>query len=106
MEHYKILFEHEHSLEDYYGIESAWALFIEQDLYKLDNILFYALGYSLGDVVRVEDRDGALYVTDLVEPSGHSTVRILFPDVSIVESTRNYLSQLDCKSEGSDVPFL
>lgn len=103
--HYKILFEHSNNAKDEYAIESAWAEKVE-GYYKLDNILFYAPEYSWGDIVNVEDRHGELYVTELVQESGHSTVRILFSDEKDVQPTRNQLKQMGCDSEISDVSIL
>ena len=77
-QHIKILFEHNNAPEGGYGIESAWAIPINEDSYKIDNILFYAPEYSLGDIISVENRDGELFVTGLIKESGHSTVRIIF----------------------------
>ncbi len=105
MEHKKILFEHENTPEGVYGIESAWAV-AEGKNYKLDNILFYAQEYSLGDTVSVEERDGELFVTGLIHESGHSTVRIIFNNPDDVNETREYLKKIGCNSEISNVPIL
>lgn len=101
----KILFEHENTPEGGYGIESAWAVPID-GYYKLDNILFYAKDYSLGDIVDVENRNGELFVVGLVKESGHSTIRIIFNDLKDVAPTREYLNARGCESEVSDVKIL
>jgi len=106
MRHKKIMFEHENAFEGGYGIESAWAISLGHCNYKLDNILFYAPEYSLGDIVSVEDRDGELFVTGLIEESGNSTVRIIFQDKDILNTTRDELRQLGCDSEISDISTL
>ncbi len=105
MEHTKVLFEHENTPEGGYGIESAWAI-PEGKNYKLDNILFYAPEYSWGDIVSVEDRDGELFVTGLIQESRHSTVRIIFKNSIDVQDVRGYLKKLGCDSEISDVSIL
>lgn len=105
MEHLKILFEHYNTPENEYGIESAWAIPVGEN-FKLDNILFYAPSYSLGDVVSVEDRNGELFVTGLVQESGHSTVRVILSDKKDVTPLRERLEKLGCDSEISDVPIL
>lgn len=105
MEHQKIFFEHENEFEGGYGIESAWAV-KEGDFYKLDNILFFAKEYSLGDIVSVEEREGDLYVTSLIHESGHSTIRILFENEDILKHTREYLDSKGCASEISNVKLL
>ena len=100
----KIIFEYQDA-SDHYALESAWADKIV-DHYKLDNILFYAPEYSLGDIVSVEERNGELYVTGLVEASGHSTVRILFNNQNDVQSTRDKLKSMGCESELSNISTL
>jgi len=105
MEHVKILFEHNNTPENEYGIESAWAIPVGEN-FKLDNILFYAPEYSLGDVVSVEGRNGELFVTGLVQESGHSTVRVILSNKESVAPLREQLKKLGCDSEISDVPIL
>ncbi len=102
----KIFFEHENSPEGEHSIESAWAIPLENNTFKLDNLLFYAPEYSWGDIVSVENREGELFVTGLIKESGHSTVRIILNDQKDVEETRDYLKSLGCDSEISDVPIL
>lgn len=105
MKHVKILFEHQNAPEGGAGIESAWAI-PENGFYKLDNILFYAPEYSLGDVVSVEERNQELFVNGLIKESGHSTVRIIFYNVEEVSKTRKILQEFGCDSEISDIPTL
>ncbi|BAU53131.1 DUF4265 domain-containing protein [Mucilaginibacter gotjawali] len=100
----KIIFEY-NDANDEYALESAWAE-KKGEFYKLSNILFYATGYSWGDIVSVEDRNGELYVTDLIEESGHSTVRIIFYDKEIINATIEHLKNMGCGYEGSNIPTL
>ncbi|MCU0471376.1 MAG: DUF4265 domain-containing protein [Arcicella sp.] len=106
MKHKRILFEHNNNPEDGFDVESAWAVPLGKNHYKLDNILFYAPEYSLGDIVSVDNKNGELFVTGLVSESGHSTVRIIFNNENDVDTTRVYLKSLGCDSEISDVPIL
>ncbi|RZJ64854.1 MAG: DUF4265 domain-containing protein, partial [Flavobacterium sp.] len=62
--------------------------------------------YSWGDVVKVENRNGELYVIALVTESGHSTVQIIFFDRSVIESTKAQLQEMGCEYEVSDLSFL
>lgn len=105
MEHVKILFEHNNTLENEYGIESAWAVPIGEN-FKLDNILFYTPEYSLGDIVSAENRNGELFVTGLVQESGHSTVRVVLFEKESVAPLREKLKKLGCDTEISDVSGL
>lgn len=73
----KIIFKYT-DLNEEYALESAWA---------------EKKGYSFGDAVSVENRNGELYVTGLVEESGHSTVRIIFNSDETIELS-NILSDL------------
>jgi hypothetical protein len=106
MEHKKIFFEYENTSNGEYEIESAWALPLGNNKYKLDNILFYAPEYSLGDIVKVEHRGEEPFVVGVVEESGHSTVRILFNDIDNVQTVRMYLDEIGCSSEISNIPIL
>lgn len=101
---FKIIFEY-YNANNEYELESAWAARIGAN-YKLDNILFYAPEYSLGDIVSVEDRNAELYVTGLVKESGHSTVRILFQQKDDVQLIRDQLKEMGCESEISNIPIL
>ncbi|MDM1072409.1 DUF4265 domain-containing protein [Empedobacter brevis] len=100
----KILFTHEAFEEP--SVEGAWGKIVDSDIFELDNILFYAKEYSYGDIVRVEEEGGELYVKELIKPSGHSTIRILFSDVNLIPSTRDFLKQIDCDSEQSNMDSL
>ncbi len=100
----KIIFEYQ-DLEDNYALESAWAE-KKGEYYELRNILFYAPGYSWGDIVSVEDRNGELYVTDLIEESGHSTLRIIFYTKEVMEATIQQLNNFGCSYEGSNIEKL
>lgn len=100
----KILFEYYDTNQEY-ALESAWAE-KEGEYYKLDNILFYAKNYSLGDIIKVEDRNGELYATTLIQESGHSTIRIIFYENKFIEPTENWLIKMGCSYEGSNIPTL
>lgn len=77
------------------------------DGYKLDNIPFYVKELALGDVVSARaDADGALCFSELVHPSGHSTVHLLFSNEGDVKPTRDELKRMGCASELSDLPCL
>lgn len=61
------------------GGESMWARELGGDLYELENIPFYAYGLNYKDVVRATaSADGILEVREVVRPSGHKTLRVMF----------------------------
>ncbi len=62
-----------------YAAESPWAEEVDAGagLYRIDNILAFADGVSLGDVVRCERaRDRALVAVEVIERSEHVTVSV------------------------------
>jgi hypothetical protein len=60
------------------GSERLWAIKCGTDLVELNNIPFYARGYSAGDVVRISENDlGELIVGEVVEPSDNCTIRVI-----------------------------
>lgn len=96
--HVKVLFEiaRDNGTHD---VESVWAVPTDGG-YRLDNIPFYAVGVACGDVVAAaRDADGTLRYTDVVAPSGHSTIRLWFGDAGHVQDVRDELRAMGCDSE-------
>ena len=100
-------------LEDNIAEETLWAVLLENGLYQIDNIPFYAPNISNKDIIAIEDDEGVLYFDDLIETSGHSTVQIVFFDDSKSSNLLNKLETMDCSWEGMkdrpyytvDIPF-
>jgi len=87
-------------------IEVMWTIEKEHG-YELDNIPFYVKNLALGDVVSAEmDSDGALWFSELVQPSGHSTIRLWFAGMDSITMIRDELNRMGCASEVSDLPRL
>lgn len=101
----KVKFFYYHEGEQTERIESMWASRAGAN-YKIENIPFYVMNFAFGDVVSVKEEDGELYVNELVEESGHSTIRMVFFDKTIIQQTRNELKSLNCDSEVSDKSHL
>ena len=61
--------------------ESMWAFQLENGTYQIDNIPFYAYGINYNDIVRVDasGKVGIPVVVEVVAPSGHQTIRVIFP---------------------------
>lgn len=75
--------------------------------YELDNIPFYVTGLAVGDLVSARhDADGVLWYSELLKPSGHSTIQLWFDRQGDVASVRAALRQMGCDSEVSDLPQL
>ncbi|WP_199286995.1 DUF4265 domain-containing protein [Pseudomonas mangrovi] len=59
--------------------ETFWASPLGVDLYRLENVPFFAYGLSYLDIVRAtRGADGILQIQEVVEPSGHRTYRVRF----------------------------
>lgn len=99
----KILFNH--TAFDIDSIESAWGVEVNEG-YRLDNILFYTQNYSWNDIVSIQEKEGDLYVTGLLEEGGHSTINVLFKNDNEVKQVRRELKELGCDSELSNSPNL
>jgi hypothetical protein len=78
------------------GGESMWARDLGGGLFELQNVPFYAYGLSLNDVVRAVSPDPTLKaeVQELVRPSGHHTLRVVFTNGSSVEAQSLVLDPL------------
>jgi hypothetical protein len=62
------------------GGDSMWARVLENDLYEIDNIPFYAYGINYRDVVYAtsDAPDLKPEIRNVVKRSGHQTLRIIF----------------------------
>lgn len=60
--------------------EGIWAKSLGEDLYQIDNIPFHAYGLNYGDIVKAIEPSPDLkpQVKEVVTPSGHRTLRIMF----------------------------
>lgn len=87
-------------LEDNIAEETVWAQPLQNGLYQIDNIPFYAPNLSNKDIISVEEDEGILYFDDLVEASGHSTIQVIFFDDSKSKNLLKKLEVMGCKWEG------
>ena len=80
------------------GGESMWAKPLGENLYQIKNIPFFSYGLNYDDIVKAitEDSDLNPEIIEVVETSGHQTLRIIFTDdkskaehIAIIESIRN-----------------
>ncbi len=87
--------------------ESVWAMPVESGLYRLDNIPFFARGVAYADVVSaIKKDDGTLGFVDVVQPSGHSTLRVIAYEESDAPVLRRKLEELGCDTEQSHIANL
>ena len=81
------------------GGESLWAEELGSDLYRIRNVPFFAYGLSFCDVVRAtaDSPDLKPEIREIVEPSGHKTLRLFFSEsvdrdeqIKLLESLHQY----------------
>jgi hypothetical protein len=107
-DHVKINFRLERDSDEYppQDVESMWAVPVGNDTYRLDNVPFFVRGVSSEDIVRAKQEDGLLFFASLVEPGGHSTVRVLIWNQHETQAVRDELRAMGCSSEGTNIPGL
>jgi hypothetical protein len=84
--------------------EWAWGERIDDNIYALRNVPFYAMGLSYDDRVKVNDIDGTLDLIGVVARGGHSTYRIFAAKTSDdprVQALFKHLNELRCDIEGA-----
>lgn len=79
------------------GGESIWAKPLGNDLYRIENVPFYAYGLNFHDIVKAisENKDLIPEVREIIEPSGHRTFRVFFENHVSREDQENILNTLD-----------
>lgn len=87
-------------------VESVWAEKLRDGVYRVDSIPFFIRGISLNDDIRVCSREGELWFAGLVGSNGHRTVRVVTTDPAPVDSVREELRAIGCRSELSHLPSL
>jgi hypothetical protein len=87
-------------------VETLWAVDLGDDLYKLENTPFFARGVAYNDVVSAERSHGELLFKEVVRPSGHTTVRIIFRDLDVKRETCTALEGKGGTWEGSPIETL
>lgn len=94
------------------NIESLWTIRVGNDLYRLDNIPWFAYSVSCEDVVeaRALEEGGLPEFIRVVSKSGNRTVRlILEPPADQSEESRGILDrlvQLGCDYEGANRKYI
>ncbi len=78
------------------GGESFWATPLGNDLFRLENIPFYAYGLNFHDVVKATSESEELIpeIRELVEPSGHRTFRVFFEKSIIRQKQEDILNSM------------
>ncbi len=96
---------------DSVNVETPWAKKLRDNLYELDNSLFYAYNVSWKDVIEaLPGPDGMLEFKKVVEKSGHKTVRVIFdPPINQNEQSKSILDgmvEMGCSYEGANPTYI
>lgn len=92
-----------------HAIEWIWAEPLGNNLYRLRNSPFYAIGYSFLDTVKGTKEDNNIFVHKKIKSSKHSTYRVAFYNKNI--PTEDYLKyinallELGCTYESHGILF-
>lgn len=78
-EQVKLIVLLEKDAEDYppYDYEELWGTPSGEGLFRIENIPFFARGLARGDIVSAVNEQDQLRFQEVVESSGHSTIRLL-----------------------------
>jgi hypothetical protein len=90
-----------YDVKDEIAIESIWALKVGE-YYQLKNIPFFAPNIAYDDIIKVEEEKGELFFDEIIIPSGHSTIQIIFFDKSNIENIILEIEKMGCTWEGMD----
>jgi hypothetical protein len=86
--------------------ESLWVRPLEEGLFQVDNIPFFAWDIALDDVVAADPEESVWRFRKVVRRSGHATLRLLLYDVAEVPAVIERFAKLGCLSERSHIPGL
>lgn len=111
MSNSKIIFTF-HDVAGDYQIENLWAS-PTGTCYRIENIPFFTPGIAYGDIISVEEKEGELHYDTLIEPSGHSTIQMVFCNEEDILPAMKELESLGClwaescekKRVAVDIPY-
>lgn len=72
--------------------------------FRIDNIPFFVVGVSVGDVVLAESGERTLEFVSVVEKSGHRSVGLSYRSDEVRSAVRTRLTELGCRVERGDSP--
>lgn len=80
--------------------EQIWARQIEENVFEVCCVPFFAYGIALGDLVStIADKGEEYVINEIVERKGHTTYRIWFLDVQRWDSIVEEIKGLGCSVE-------
>jgi hypothetical protein len=81
-----------------FAAEEVEATELDDHRFRLETVPSFAFGLGSGDVVRAAHYGTELWVEELVEPSGHSTVRVIALGSNSIDAPRKALQDLGCSA--------
>jgi hypothetical protein len=72
--------------------------------YRIDNIPFFVVGVSVGDVVLAEPNERTLEFVRVVEKSGHRSLGLRYRSDQVRSAVRTRLTEMGCDVERGDTP--
>lgn len=104
----KVLFDVEQDEDGYppASAETLWAVRVGDGLFQIDNIPFFVHGIAMNDIVSATPEEGVFRYKEVIQPSGHGTLRLIVSETSDVQAVRDLFRQLGCSSELSHLPRL
>ncbi|HLL06007.1 MAG TPA: DUF4265 domain-containing protein [Myxococcaceae bacterium] len=66
--------------------ETLWAVRVGDGLFQIDNISFFAHGIAVNDIVSATPEEKVFRYEEVVQPSGHSTIRLIISETSEVQA--------------------
>lgn len=81
-----------------FAAEEVEATEVGDHLYRLETAPSFAFGLATGDVVRVAHYGADMWIEEIVEPSGHSTVRVVSLGSNSVDAPKKALEDLGCST--------
>ncbi|UPG85200.1 DUF4265 domain-containing protein [Luteibacter aegosomatis] len=84
------------------GAESLWARQAERvGEYVLENIPFFSTHATLGDLLKVVEKEGVLWFDGLIKKSGNSLIRVVFFNRDALDPINQALMTMGCLTEYS-----
>ena len=97
----KLIVPLEKTGEDYPPVdyEELWSTPTGDGQYRVENIPFFAVGIARGDLVSAAADQGSPRFLEVVQASGHSTIRLLVQREDAVPGVVEKFARLGCDSE-------
>ena len=86
-----------------FSAEEVEATEIGDHRFRLETVPSFAFGLARGDVVRAAHYGAEMWIEELVEPSGHSTVRVIALGSNSIDAPEKALQDIACSTFKSPI---